>query len=360
MMIFAYSARLGNAGPPLKVVILENPNTTDSDVAKLVRPKDAREVWAEGLPIGRLAVEHLGRCRQLEKVYLGSTDVSDAEMPVLATLPHLKDLHLPNTSVSDAGLRALRGCVTLKQLDVCGTHVTERGVEEIRSQRPGLHVYWSTVASEAVRNALVELQRMNVDVGCHDWSGAPLRLGTSKTRAFCSVNFLNHWDGDAKKANGILKVVAAGQPGVCLHVSSFKQPGLEVLRDLRQLLYLTITVPGLTDKDLSLLRTIGSVENLNLSSPGLTDEALRYVAEIPSLGILSIQGFSDEGIDRLAQLPTLTKLGISGPTFSEEALEHCAKLPHLKRLAVLDCKRISDTAKVRFFLKHPQICRDYD
>ena len=55
MMIFAYSARLGNAGPPLKVVILENPNTTDSDVAKLVRPKDAREVWAEGLPIGRLA-----------------------------------------------------------------------------------------------------------------------------------------------------------------------------------------------------------------------------------------------------------------------------------------------------------------
>jgi hypothetical protein len=360
MTIFAYSTRLGNAAPPRKVVILEDPNTTDSDVAKLVRPEDAREVWAEGLAVGRMAVEHLGRCRQLEKVYLGSTDVSDAEMPVLATLPHLRDLDLPNTSVSDAGLKKLRACVTLKQLDVCGTHVTERGVEEIRSQRPGLHVYWSTVASEAVRKAIVELQRMNVDVACLDWSGAPLRLGTSKTRAFCSVNFLNRWDGDARKANAMLKVVAAGQPGVRVHVSSLNRPGLEVLRDLRQLPCLTITVPGLTDKDLSVLRTIGSVENLNLWSPGLTDEALRYVAQIPSLEILSIQGFSDEGIDRLAQSPTLTKLGISGPTFSEEALERCAKLPHLKRLSVLECKRISDTAKVRFFLKHPQICRDDD
>lgn len=139
-----------------------------------------------------------------------------------------------------------------------------------------------------------------------------------------------------------------------------KRPGLEILRGLQRICFLALPARGIVDGHLSVLRTVGTLHNLDLKNHGLTDKALQYVAEASSLEVLYIDGFSDAGIDQLAKLPRLTKLAICGPTFSEEALEHCARLPHLKSLAVLECNRISDAAKDRFFVNHPQIRRDYD
>ncbi len=355
IVILVLSAGPGHGAPPSKVVYLEDPNTKDSEVSRLVPAADTRKVWAERLRIGHLAAEHLGRCPRLEEIDLRSTDVCDKDMLVLSRLPRLKVLDLCNTSVSDAGLRVLGGCVTLKELYVLGTHATGRGVAEILARRPGLYVSSSTVSSEAARRAIVELERMKVDALCPDWSKDPLGAVISKPDPSCIVDFRDDWDGDSRKANDLLKVVTADEPGVSLHLGGLKRPSLEMLRGLRQVGFLTIPASGLVDKDLSVLRTIGRVENLDLKSAGFTDEALQYVADVPSLETLYINGFSDAAIDQLAKLPRLTKLGICGPTFSEEALEHCAKLPHLKTLAVVDCARISHVAKVRFFMKHRQI-----
>jgi Leucine-rich repeat (LRR) protein len=340
----------------LKTVFLEDPNTRDCDVCTLVPAESTDEFWAEGRRIGSQAAKHLGRCRRLEKIYVGSTEISDKDLEPLAELPHLKDLDLPYTSVSDAGLRILVRCVTLKELNVCGTHVSENGVNEIRARRPGLRVYWSTVASEAVRKAIVDLQRMGVHVGGGDWSNAPFYVGASKTRAFCTVEFRDRWDGDVGTANRLLRVVTGGQLGVSVRVDSPKRSRLEMLRDLPKVPWLAIHAPGLADDGLSVLQTIRSVEQLDLDNPGDSDRPLRFVARVPSLEILYIGGFSDGGIDELATLPKLTKLGICGPTFTEGALEHCAKLPHLTSLSV-SCSRISDLAQARFFVAHPGIRR---
>jgi hypothetical protein len=339
----------------MKVVFLEDPNTKDSDVSRLVPAEDTREVWAERLRIGRLAAEHLGRCPRLEEIDLRSTDVCDKDMLVLSRLPRLKVLDLCNTSVSDAGLGVLGGCLTLKELGVLGTHVTERGVAEIRARRPGLYVAWSTVSSEAARRAIVDLERMKVDALCPDRSKGPGGAVIPNADSSCIVDFRDDWDGDSRKANDLLKVVTADERAVSLHLRGLKRPSLEIVRGLRQVSFLTIPESGLVDKDLSVLRTVGRVENIDLMSAGFTDEALRYVADVSSLETLYISGFSDGAIDQLAGLPRLTKLGIGGPTFSEAALEHCAKLPHLKTLAVVECPRISRVARVRFFMKHPQI-----
>ncbi len=139
-----------------KDVLLDDLNTKDSDICSLV-PKNTVSFRADGLRIGRLAVEHLGRCRQLQQIILRSTEVSDNDLAVLSRLPHLTVLNLSNTPITDAGLKFLSGCRTLKELDVCGTHITERGVAEFRARRPELNVSWATVPSEAVRQAVVEL-----------------------------------------------------------------------------------------------------------------------------------------------------------------------------------------------------------
>jgi hypothetical protein len=340
------------AQPKLKEVILDDPNTKDSDIPRLVPPDDTGALWAEGLGIGHSVVEHLGRCRRLERAYLGLTQVSDKDVPTLARLPRLKYLDVHGTSVSDAALNDLAVCKTLGELDVRGTYVSERGVREFCARRPGLYVAWSTVASEDVRRSLVELQRMNVQVGWSNWGAMTLEL-----RIFCSLDFSHQWDGDPRSVNERLRVVTSGEPRVWIHVSSLKRPGLEFLRNLRHVELLGITADRVVDENLLVLQTIGRLEGLDLTGAALTDHALRYVAQVPSLESLAVGKFSDAAIGELSKLPRLRRLLIRGPGFSEQALERCAQLPHLESLGLADCPRISRAAKVRFFAKHPKITR---
>jgi hypothetical protein len=56
-------------------------------------------------------------------------------------LRDLRRLDLDNTAVTDAGLGHLTGLPRLQELLVRETRITRRGVTRLRKARPGLRVY---------------------------------------------------------------------------------------------------------------------------------------------------------------------------------------------------------------------------
>jgi hypothetical protein len=76
----------------------------------------------------------------LQNLDLSGTEVTDAGLAYLRTLPGLRVLELNNTAVSDAGLEQLKGVTSLRFLSVKGTHVGAVGARSLRKALPDLSI----------------------------------------------------------------------------------------------------------------------------------------------------------------------------------------------------------------------------
>ncbi|HAA60019.1 MAG TPA: hypothetical protein DCE39_03715, partial [Planctomycetaceae bacterium] len=87
------------------------------DVAKLVARRGGRivELSGGGEP---------GRVR----LALGGTQVSDADLDQLVTLPRLAEIDLSATLVTDRGASRLAGCRTLESIDLSRTRISDAGL----------------------------------------------------------------------------------------------------------------------------------------------------------------------------------------------------------------------------------------
>ena len=178
-------------------------------------------------------------------------DVSDDDMRTLAALSRLNYLSLHDTNVSDAGLAALGRCRSLEYVEVRGTHVTQKGVDAICAMLPRLKVDWSTVCSEAVRRAAVELA-----------VGGRCFARNQSARWFYLINFQDGWDGDRKRANELLKTITAGER-VTIGAGGAKGRVLDLFLNLPDVGCLFLSDHAVTnDDDLSVLPTIGRLTEL--------------------------------------------------------------------------------------------------
>lgn len=98
---------------------------------------------------------------------LGSTDVGDAELEVLRTMPHLTRLHLENTNVTDAGLATLDGLEYLEYVNLYGTGVTDEGLSRLEPLRSLRSVYvWQTkVTQEGADRFVATRPDVRVNIG---------------------------------------------------------------------------------------------------------------------------------------------------------------------------------------------------
>lgn len=106
---------------------------------------------------------------RLECLYLGSSKITDAGLPVLRDFPSLNLIDLAKTAVTDAGLAtvasfpavrmlvlndcqvtdagldALHNLATLENIALSGTKVTAAGIERLRRRFPGVHVHYNSM-----------------------------------------------------------------------------------------------------------------------------------------------------------------------------------------------------------------------
>ncbi len=78
--------------------------------------------------------------RNVHAVYLGDTQITDAELDQLKWLRDLEGPDLPDTQVTDAGLEHLQGLTRLEWLHLFGTQVTDAGVNDLKRALPNCNV----------------------------------------------------------------------------------------------------------------------------------------------------------------------------------------------------------------------------
>jgi internalin A len=68
------------------------------------------------------------------------TQITDASLPRLKSLPRLEYLHLNGTKVTDAGMECLGGFTQLRVLRFENTGVTDAGVMELQQFLPNTQI----------------------------------------------------------------------------------------------------------------------------------------------------------------------------------------------------------------------------
>ncbi|MBE9465822.1 c-type cytochrome domain-containing protein [Dyadobacter subterraneus] len=93
---------------------------------------------------------------------LGSTKVTDAATKEIAKLKNLNKLHLEYTAVTDAGLIALKDLQYLEYINLVGTKVTDAGLKNLASSKSLKNIYiWKSAVTE---NGIAEVQKLHPDL----------------------------------------------------------------------------------------------------------------------------------------------------------------------------------------------------
>jgi internalin A len=95
-----------------------------------VRP--LRRLKSLSISMGRItSMEPLGGMGSLQLLTLFRTQIDDAGIAAVKTLPSLKRLHLEEASLTDAGLVHLSGLSRLTVLDLSGNEITDAGLMQL-------------------------------------------------------------------------------------------------------------------------------------------------------------------------------------------------------------------------------------
>ncbi len=125
----------------VEVSAVNAPGFSDAHTALLQKLSD-QVVW---LKIGSTAVtdkalKDIAGLKNLNKLYLEHTGITDEGIAQLGNLPGLEYLNLIGTKVTDAGISKIAGLKGLKSIYLWQSGVSDSGIAELRRLRPDLHV----------------------------------------------------------------------------------------------------------------------------------------------------------------------------------------------------------------------------
>ena len=114
-----------------KCVNLTGTQVTDAKLANLrlraFRDLERLNLWDTGITDAGL--EHLRDLSYLQSLSLNDKQITDAGLMKLTVLRRLQELNLAGTKVTDVGLETLTGLDQLRRVVLCGTKVTDAGME---------------------------------------------------------------------------------------------------------------------------------------------------------------------------------------------------------------------------------------
>lgn len=125
----------------LEVSAVNAPNFSDKDMA-LLAPVAQQIAWLKlgDTKITDAALKDLPKLKNLNKLHLEHTGVTDAGIANLKSLPLLEYINLVDTKVGDAGLREAATFKGLRSVYVWQSAVTDSAVSEVSRKNPNLLV----------------------------------------------------------------------------------------------------------------------------------------------------------------------------------------------------------------------------
>jgi len=107
-------------------------DTSDADLASVGNMRALRSLLLSGSKVTDAGLEHLKGLTSLLRLSLEGTKVTDAGLEHLKGLTSLQTLWLGDTKVTDAGLEHLKGLTSLQGLSLGSTQVTDAGLEHLK------------------------------------------------------------------------------------------------------------------------------------------------------------------------------------------------------------------------------------
>ena len=125
----------------LEVSAVNAPGFGDGEI-NLLSPLSDQIIWLKlsGTKVTDAATKEIVKLKNLNKLHLEYTAVTDAGLTALKDLQYLEYINLVGTKVTDAGLKNLASSKSLKNIYIWKSAVTENGVAEVQKLHPDLHI----------------------------------------------------------------------------------------------------------------------------------------------------------------------------------------------------------------------------
>jgi uncharacterized membrane protein len=125
----------------LEVSAVNAPQFGDKEIALLL-PLSQQITWLKlgNTKISDNALKDIAKLKNLTKLHLEHTTVTDKGIAELKSLPHLEYLNMMDTKVGDTGLKTIAGIKGLRSVYIWQSAVTDSGISQTSKQYPALMV----------------------------------------------------------------------------------------------------------------------------------------------------------------------------------------------------------------------------
>lgn len=247
----------------VNVVLLDDPKTTDANVAELHKLADLRDVSVSGYGVTDKCIPSLLRIKHLSSLNLYSTSITSQGLSRLSQAKTLQQLFLYGDSVTDAHLKRLGTFPSLQKLQVFRAPISDRGIKSIGSV-----------------TSLQELQ-----------------IGSTSTVT----------------DKGILHLARLTDLECLILLDcDLTDVSMTAISEMTELKALWIHAAAITDDGFRHLNTLKNIEVLQIPNSQIGDDSLAIVAAMPKLRVLDVSGtrITDDGLNHLKRLDTLERLDV--------------------------------------------------
>ncbi|MDQ6477071.1 c-type cytochrome domain-containing protein [Dyadobacter sp. LHD-138] len=136
----------------LEVSAVNAPGFGDAQISLLL-PLSEQITWLKlgGTKISDQSLKEIARLKNLNKLHLEHTAVTDAGIADLKSLSYLQYVNLFDTKISDSGLKNIAGMKSLRSVYVWQSGVTDSVVSQVAKQYPNLSIVHGLSASAMAR-----------------------------------------------------------------------------------------------------------------------------------------------------------------------------------------------------------------
>jgi internalin A len=292
---------------------------------------------------------HLGKLKELVELRLAQTWITDDGLKSLAGLQKLESLDLRHTDITDAGLKHLHSLENLRMVRLIHSRVTEQSVKDLQKAMPELAVEFNPDRSGPnhlrVRMRPPKYSTERDEIG---------RVHVSERALLKDLVALEKTiiDGPTPPEQNAREILYFERGGFLIDIGvAMKKPPADLIPRLpfcRNLERLGLAIFRPDEDAFSNIHRLRFLRNLAIICP-LTDRHLADISRLPNLTLLVIEGthlrpseFSDEGLKSIANLSHLTNLEFARSNITDEGLRHLTA----EKLPLLSSIRLSDVPNV--------------
>lgn len=346
-------------------------NVTAAGMPHIARLTSLRDLdlscypWDTKQPIGDGGLAHVVKLKELRRLILSGTGLTDTGVGSLQSLENLEELWLPS-GPTDIGLKTVGRLTSLRKLGVSSSMASDLGLSHLRNledleflnlwcdrsrvtdgaaahlrqlkRLKVLRIHNSAITDDGLRS-LAELKSLE-DLELH--GNAVTFDGLQHLQQFPALRELDF--SELKGQNGTLRHLRLLPQLKSLQIGKSPQLGIDGVG------------PDPTDKGIGYLSGMTGLERLSLSSIRVSDEGIKQVANFRALRTLDVahsnNSLTDAGLESLAGLNELETLVISG-LITDRGLVHLSGLESLRKSVLWGS--VSDTAMEELLKSLPSI-----